>query len=417
MKRYVRALPVLLLLAGCRAQPPAPTPTPEPTPVPEVSGAPEAASVGIEVDIGDGAHTFWVELAEAEVGKTVNIYREKGDPKPLQSFTDEEALLDLEMAELTAEDVNFDSYMDFHYCTSTGYALVSHSSYYVWDPNTEQFQADPYGLNKLSAAEFLPYSGEISSLSQGPMGRLITSYQYEGDNLSQVEECFFPETVSAERAYEARYVTVDDTHTFWVKLVDTGCFVDTGYFGPFEIQIFSEKDDAQPLQTLEGSCEPGFQYLRWFTTDMDFDGDEDFAILFSEAPNGHAAFSYYIWEEAEERFVPDPYGLNKLFSVGTPEMYPEEKMIRTFLRWRAGGEGETRLYRYLEEGFTCVRYMSWQWHEETDEQVESIDFFVENYEGGEMKTVYKETHAVESLNGYLWSEEFSKWYDPAYHGE
>lgn len=418
MRKYIwPLLAVLLLLAGCTAQPPDPTPTPTPipvleetptptaTPTPTPTATPEPTTVGIEVDIGGGEHTFWVVLAKEEEGTQVNIYRNRGDSEPVQSFVEEEGFVDLVLAELTAEDVDFDGCMDFHFYTSFGCSIVSYSSYYVWDPEEQCFRPDPYGLNELSTVEFSPEWKQVHSLSRGPMGTMVVSYQYENGALVEVGESFYPEEDSTEKAYTAHWITVDDEHTFWVKLMNTECW------GSFEINIYREKGDTQPFQTLEGSCETDFQYLRWNIEDMDFDGYTDFGVLYGEAPNGHASFSYYIWDEKSSKFVPDPYGLNELISVDTPEMLSEEKAIRTYLRWGAGSVGDICFYRYLEEGFTCVRTMSWNWHED------GVSFLVENYENGELRTVYKEMCSHESLNGYLWSKEFSKWQDLSYHGE
>ncbi len=198
----------------------------------------------------------------------------------------------------------------------------------------------------------------------------------------------------------------DGEHTFWVEVVNQETW------GLFEINIYREKGDAQPFQTLEGCSEDVFQQLSCYVEDMDFDGDMDFGVRISETPNGHALYSYYIWDEGSSQFVSDPYGLNELFSLGPPELIPEGKTIRTYTRWGAGSAGEVHLYRYLEKGFTCVRQMSWNWHEDA----QGADFLVENYEDGEMHTVYEETCSEESLGEYIWSEEFSNWYDPSYHG-
>lgn len=372
---------------------------------PALEETPEPTPVGIEVDIGDGEHTFWVELAKGEEDARVNIYRNKGDSEPAQSFVEEEGFVDLDMAWLTAEDVDFDGYMDFHFYTSFGYSIVSCSSYYVWDPKEQCFRPDPYGLNELSTVEFSPEWKQVHSLSRGPMGTMTVSYQYENGALVEVGESFYPEAEYREKAYTARWVTVDDAHIFWAELAEAE------HGGSFEINIYREKGDTQPLQTLKGNRE--VPELNLSVEDMDFDSKTDLAVLVSASPSAHMTFSYYIWDTERSEFVPDPYGLNELCSVGHPELLPEEKAIRTFMRSRAGLDGEIHFYRYLKEGFTCVRQMFWHWHEDE----EGADFLVEDYEDREMRTVYEETCSKESLNGYLWSEEFSNWWDLPYHGE
>lgn len=199
----------------------------------------------------------------------------------------------------------------------------------------------------------------------------------------------------------------DGEHKFWVELVDT----DT--YGNLMVNIYEKPTDREPVQSFEDQCECSFERIYFYVEDVNFDGDTDFGVLYSRAPNGHASFSYYIWDAKEEKFIPDPYGLNELCSVGEPEMLPEEKAIRTFMRSNAGRSGEVRFYRYFPEGFTCVRKMDWEWHEDTD----YTDFLVESYENGEMRIVYQDSLTPEALDGYLWSDEFSNWWDLSYSGE
>lgn len=101
MKKYLPILTLLLLLTACQREPgasvptPAPTPThtpmatvtptPEPTPTPmvTVTPTPEPSSMGIELDVGDGEHKFWVEItqreeqeAEGGIPILVSVYKE-----------------------------------------------------------------------------------------------------------------------------------------------------------------------------------------------------------------------------------------------------------------------------------------------------------------------------------------------------
>ena len=159
MKRYIPILLMVLLLTGCResssvSHSPAPTPSqvPEaaPTPVPEET---ETSPRGIALDVGDGEHTFWVELTEREEdigGVWVNIYRDRGDAEPFQQFEDH--VSDLDRADIIVEDVDFDGDMDFYFITAKGHSSVSFSSYYIWDG--EKFVPDPYGLNEVCYANF-----------------------------------------------------------------------------------------------------------------------------------------------------------------------------------------------------------------------------------------------------------------------
>ena len=352
----------------------------------------------------DEDHTFLVELVprEGDYGDIwVNIYRDGEDREPVQQF--EDRAVSFRTIDLRAEDVDFDGKTDFHFVRDYGSLPGQWTNYYIWDPAKERFLPDPYGLNELPYSEF---DGERQTIYSYWNDGKQEYYRYIDGKLSLAEERFSPGEDGEEKAYKAKYVTVDEAHTFWVKLVDTG------QYGTLQVNIYKDQTDREPIQTLEGSCETSVEFLYIYIEDMDFDGYGDLAVLYSDSPNGHAAFSYYIWDEKEERFLPDPYGLNGLFSVGLPDVLPEEQMVRTSLRWGAGSEGEIRYYRYLEEGFTCVRRMYWCWHEGG-----GVDFHVEDYEDGEMRTVYKETCSTGDLGESLWSEEFSNWYDPEYRGK
>ena len=190
MKRYVRALSALLLLAGCRAQPPAPTPTPEPatvetfcsTPTPDPTHEP----VNIEVDVGDGEHTFWVEpVRPGEPGEVqVNIYQQKNDSQLFQCFA--EWSPDYEIIGLMAEDVNFDGYMDFQVHLVTGTWGGQWSAYYIWNAEQEQFVRDPYGLEDLPLPKFDPEKQIIETWSHSASNYTIEFYRYLDGKLTCV---------------------------------------------------------------------------------------------------------------------------------------------------------------------------------------------------------------------------------------
>lgn len=112
MNKYSVLLLAILLLTSCQstarqAESPAPAPTPTPmatvtlTPEPTLGPTPEPSSVGIELDVGDGEHTFWVELTEEGEGKRVNIYEKQGDTRPIQTFEDTEGFVSPSGADLT----------------------------------------------------------------------------------------------------------------------------------------------------------------------------------------------------------------------------------------------------------------------------------------------------------------------------
>lgn len=69
MKKYIAALLALLLLTGCEGES-------IPSPFPESTSAPEPVST-LELDLGEGLRSFWVELARpGEPGELrVDVYK------------------------------------------------------------------------------------------------------------------------------------------------------------------------------------------------------------------------------------------------------------------------------------------------------------------------------------------------------
>jgi hypothetical protein len=402
MKRYIPILLMVLLLAGCResssvSHSPAPTPSqvPEaaPTPVPEET---ETSPRGIALDVGDGEHTFWVELTEREEdigGVWVNIYRDRGDAEPFQQFEDH--VSDLDRADIIVEDVDFDGNMDFHFERSWGSLPLFWHSYYVWDADTEKFVPDPYDLNALANAEFNPYAQEVSTAT-----RVQEYYQYEDGKLHLMGERFSPQEGSGEVAYKARYVTVDDTHTFWVELVDTE------KYGTLLVNIYEEQTDREPLQTFENQYECLFEETYFFVEDVDFDGDMDFYFMTARGHFSVSFSSYYIWDG--EKFVSDPYGLNE---VCYANFHPETKVVES-IRVNSVVSGVIELYRYIDGKLTCLRRL-----ERWDPSGNELKLMVHDWKDGEWTVAYETVIDVTKLEpGGEFDPEFSRWYDLNYHG-
>lgn len=154
MGRYIPILLALLFLTGCEGEQ-ASTAASTPTPPPALAAA-ETVST-LELEVGSNAPAFRLELIRTgEPGELqVDIYQGKGANGPIQQFM--EWIPDCQLTELTAEDVNFDGYTDFHFLVNTGTQGEEYSAYYVWDPGGVQRRApgrlpgvrhrpDPHGL-------------------------------------------------------------------------------------------------------------------------------------------------------------------------------------------------------------------------------------------------------------------------------
>ncbi len=146
-------------------------------------GLPDPAPMGMEVDVGDGEHTFWVEISrreEQEKGSGIPILvsimdRDKGET--LQSFEEEVTLYSFDMAEPFTEDVNFDGCADFGHGLWLA-ASCGGSAYYVWDKEQEKFVRDPYGLEKLSMPTFHQESKAIETWNHSGNSYVKEFYRY-----------------------------------------------------------------------------------------------------------------------------------------------------------------------------------------------------------------------------------------------
>lgn len=199
MKKYGFLFLTLLLLTSCQSSPrqaesptPAPTPTPTltvtPMPTETVTSAGFHAPEGLELDVGDGEHKFWVETIDT--GKPsydgtvalIRIYRDREDAEPFQTF---EETLYTRVPEVTPVDVDFDGNTDFSVLLHD-YRSFRHSSYYIWDSAQECFVEDPYGLNNLNWAEFDTEKKIVEGKHGSMMGWQTNYYRYEQDQLLRV---------------------------------------------------------------------------------------------------------------------------------------------------------------------------------------------------------------------------------------
>lgn len=174
VRKYVLCMLFLLLLTACQSAPQqAERPTPEPTLTPAATGTPTLtetvtsagfhAPEGLELDVGDGKHKFWIEITEREEevgGVWVNIYRDKEDSEPYQRF--EDRAFDFHRAGPHSVDADFDGNMDFYFPCQVG-ANNGFYSFWLWDGETGTFIEEKAGLGSLSYPYFEPEEKLIRS--------------------------------------------------------------------------------------------------------------------------------------------------------------------------------------------------------------------------------------------------------------
>lgn len=198
----------------------------------------------------------------------------------------------------------------------------------------------------------------------------------------------------------------DGEHTFWVEVVDTGePVVDCN---KLLVNIHQDETKDERFQTFESWWADPYGLYCFPVEDMDFDGDMDFAVCNQDYRSFHCC-SHYIWDEKQERFVEDPYGLNDLLN---PHFDEERQVVRSNSgNWR--GE-TTTYYQYRKGSLVCIRSLYY----DCSVDATAMCLKVKDEIDGELTTVYEDEIPLGELpEGELWTEEVERWYDLDYHGE
>ena len=418
MRKYVLCMLFLLLLTSCQSASrqaesptPAPTPTPAavtPTPTETVTSAGFHAPEGLELDVGDGEHKFWIEITEREEevgGVWVNIYRDKEDAEPYQRF--EDRAFSFHRAGPHSVDADFDGNMDFYFECDWGSLPVFWFNHYIWDATEERFVQDPYGLNDIPNVQFDSEREVVTSWEN----RATVCYQYEDGQLVKVGESFDPEEENEAKAYSGHRVKVDEDHVFWVEITQREEWEwGEGKGIPILVSVYEESS---------GELKQSFEDEVWLynlgaatprEVDVNFDGCMDFEYgSWIAASSGGSV--YYVWDKEAEQFVRDPYGLEDL---AMPSFDQERQVIET---WNHSGASYTiEFYRYLDGKLTCVRRLRNQDNYSDDF---TATLTVEDYDEktGTLKEVYREENAKIGGVTYASTEEFQRWENPDYPGE
>lgn len=194
----------------------------------------------------------------------------------------------------------------------------------------------------------------------------------------------------------------DGEHRFWVEATSTGEWVND-FARELTLSVYREKEDGEPVQVIEtetGMWPNGFQL---YGEDVDFDGYTDFYYTYSQGTHD-SYYSFYIWDPAAERLIPDPYDLN---SLPSPGFHGESKTVAA--GHRSAASGTTTYYRYQDGALDPVRECSF------DAWGGICRMAVQDKQYDSMQTVFQ----VERDGAFTdedW-EEFFRWYDLDYHGD
>lgn len=200
----------------------------------------------------------------------------------------------------------------------------------------------------------------------------------------------------------------DGEHTFWVEVVDTG--EPAADCNKLLINIYQDETKRELFQTFESWWADPHGLYCFPVEDMDFDGDMDFSVCNQDYRSFHRC-SHYFWDEEEERFVEDPYGLNRLTNV---EFDGERRVVRAS---NGDAAGQTIFYyRYQDGALVCIRTLLYR----LTANGAAILYQVEDLKDGALTMVYeshKELGNEAVSKDDLWPEEFERWLDLDYCGE
>lgn len=203
-----------VLVSACvRAPEPLPSPgptataAPSPTPTASLEPTPHPRTLQATWLEVDDSHRFWVELKETDEpspitenpvlggsggysGLRVDFF-ETEVTSPEQSFLEG---YDCEPYQLSffAEDWNFDGYTDLAFTNMAAGFRYHTFAFYFWDPETEQFVRDPYGLGELNNPWRDPETQTIGSFETAAGGyEWYNRYHFQDGELLPLRKCCY----------------------------------------------------------------------------------------------------------------------------------------------------------------------------------------------------------------------------------
>ena len=194
--------------------------------------------------------------------------------------------------------------------------------------------------------------------------------------------------------------------TLWIELVETGRPAGDGRV--LDVNIYEKRGDSRPVQHFEDAYYCSNEAVDLTVEDVNFDGNLDFHFIVAVGEGSNRFSSYYIWYAEHQAFQQDPYGLNNLCSA---QLYPEERVIRTFMRYNIGAH-ETCFYRFENGGLVCVRRLKIDYPVALENGREGLEATVEDRRDGELSEVYRATvDPAEQPPGGEIAPGFSRWYE------
>lgn len=106
-------------------------------------------------------------------------------------------------------------------------------------------------------------------------------------------------------------------------------------------------------QTLTGTTGMAGEEFQLYCSDVDFDGDLDLYVTYSQGVE-NTFFTFYLWDAGAEQFVPDTYGLGELSNV---KFNVDEQFVVGSRKTEVSEE--ITYYRYKEGQLAMVRQLAY----------------------------------------------------------
>lgn len=203
----------------------------------------------LALDIGDGEHSFWVEITPREseeegIPITVSVYDSEEKNTLWQSWEDVCRLYEFEHISVESRDLDFDGDMDLEYSSWLS-ARMAGRAYWVWDAQQEKFVRDPYGLEELPWPEF------------DPEKQLVTAWYNESGGTGDFYYCYLDGTLTCIRRLYRDVLSVGE----W-KVVGIVEDYQNGELKEVYREEFADQGEAWPHTE---------EFDRWY--DLDYHGE------------------------------------------------------------------------------------------------------------------------------------------------
>ena len=156
-------------------------------------------------------------------------------------------------------------------------------------------------------------------------------------------------------------------------------------------------------QTLTGTTGMAGEEFQLYCSDVDFDGDLDLYVTYSQGVE-NTFFTFYLWDAGAEQFVPDTYGLEELSNV---KFNVDEQFVVGSRKTEVSEE--ITYYRYKEGQLAMVRQLAYDLS--ADPKVMRVTEVTVGEEWEPLRIVTPGDFTDED-----W-DEFLAWMDLEYYGE